>query len=156
MISVADQSVLYPHGPIVRQVMTNLRWRFLSLQNGSPDTIIRSLNERVQLLEAENRRVIVRTRSMSVIEAAEKWKMHCILSLRQLPICESAVCGPTEPDINSDDDCYNERCRGSVWSHWLVFIDEFYLSMAILVFLCFDLKRAVIFINITLFLLFSI
>lgn len=37
-----------------------------------------------------------------------------------------------------------------------MFIDEFYLSMAILVFLCFDLKRAVIFINITLFLLFSI
>lgn len=105
MISVADQSVLYPHGPIVRQVMTNLRSRFLSLQNVSPDTIIRSLNERVQLLEAENRTVIVRTRSMSVIEAAEKWKMHCILSLRQLPVCESVVCRKTEPDINSDDDC---------------------------------------------------
>lgn len=71
-------------------------------------------------------------------------------------VCESVVCRKTEPDINSDDDCSNEGCWGSVWSHWLVFIDEFYLSMAILVFLCFDLKRTVIFINITLFLLFSI
>lgn len=40
-----------------------------------------------------------------LLEAAEKWRMNFILSLCQLPFCESVVCGPTEPDINLDDDC---------------------------------------------------